>query len=89
MRAFSILLVATLAWGVLSFGAVYPWAYFPLGVAAAALGVWGIVVTRAWRDSRVRVLSGALALVAAIGLIPLHFYYCSLAAPQTKGGGAP
>jgi len=34
-------------------------------------------------------LSGALALVAAIGLIPLHFYYRSLAAPQTKGGGAP
>lgn len=65
MPAFSILLVATLAWGALSFGAVYPWAYVPLGIGAAALGVWGIVVTRAWRDSRARVLAGALALVAA------------------------
>ena len=65
MRAFSILLVATLAWGALSFGAVYPWAYWPLALAAAALGVWGIGVTRAWGDARVRVLALVLALVAA------------------------
>lgn len=73
MRPFSILLVATLAWGALSFGAVYPWAYFPLGVAATALGLWGIVVTKAWRDSRVRVLAIALASVAAaiaVQLVP-------------------
>jgi O-antigen ligase len=75
MRAFLILLVATLAWGALSFGAVYPWAYWPLGAAAAALGLWGLFLTRAWRDPRVRALSLGLALVAAaIGaqIVPLE-----------------
>ena len=35
--------MATLAWGVLAFGAVYPWAYWPLAILAAVLGVWGLV----------------------------------------------
>lgn len=68
MTGFGILLVATLAWGALTFGAVYPWAYWPLAAAATTLGVWGIVATRAWRDSRLRPLVMALAIVAiAIG----------------------
>lgn len=38
-------------------------------------------------------LSGTIALVAtiaaAIGLIPVYFYYRSLESPQARGGGAP
>lgn len=30
----------TLAWGALAFGAVYPWAYWPLAAACAILGLW-------------------------------------------------
>lgn len=62
---FSWLLMAMLAWGALSFGAVLPWAYWPLAIMAAALGVWGAVVSAAWTDPRTRRLSAALALVAA------------------------
>ena len=54
MTLLGYLLVTTLAWGVLAFGAVYAWAYAPLGVAAAGLGLWAIVKTRAWRDPRDR-----------------------------------
>jgi len=30
------LLVAGIAWGAFAFGAVYPWAYWPLAIAAGA-----------------------------------------------------
>jgi hypothetical protein len=36
------LIVAAVAWGVLAFGAVYPWAYWPLIAAAVAGGVLGL-----------------------------------------------
>ena len=35
------------------------------------------------------VFTPIFALVAAIGLIPLYFYYRSLNTPQARGGGAP
>jgi putative inorganic carbon (hco3(-)) transporter len=39
-------LLLTLAIGALAFGAVYPWGYWPLAVAAALLGVWALVRSR-------------------------------------------
>jgi len=63
MTGFGVGLVATLAWGALAFGAVYPWAYWPLAMASAALGIWAIVVSRAWRDPRTRRLWTVAALV--------------------------
>ncbi|HYU79178.1 MAG TPA: O-antigen ligase family protein [Vicinamibacterales bacterium] len=59
------LLVAALAWGALAFGAVYPWAYWPLAVVCAAVGIHAIVVTKAWSDARTRTLALALGAVAA------------------------
>jgi O-antigen ligase len=56
--------MALLTWGVLSFGAVYPWAYWPLFAGAGVLGVWGMVATHGWRDPRVRALAYGLAAVA-------------------------
>jgi hypothetical protein len=76
MTLFGYLLLAMLAWGVLAFGAVYPWAYAPLGLAAAALGLWAIVKTRAWRDVRARTVMVALAVVAAaiaLQIVPLPY----------------
>ena len=64
MRGFAGFLMATLAWGVLAFGAVYPWAYWPLALAAAGLGVWGLAVTNAWHDGRVRSVARVLGAVA-------------------------
>ncbi|MEO8481888.1 MAG: O-antigen ligase family protein [Acidobacteriota bacterium] len=59
-------LMALLAWGALSFGAVYAWAYWPLYGGAAALGVWALVVTRAWRDPRIRWMAAALAGIVLV-----------------------
>ena len=58
------LLIATLAWGAFAFGAVYPWAYWPLAAVGAGLGVHMIQRTRGLRDPRVRTLGLALAAIA-------------------------
>ncbi len=75
-RLFRVLLVSLIAWGALAFGAVYPWAYWPLVAVSTALGLWGISATAAWRDPRTRTLAIALTAVAtAIGLqlMPLPY----------------
>lgn len=62
---FRVGVIGLLAWGVLAFGGVYPWAYWPLFAGAASLGVWGIVATRAWHDPRMRGLAVAVAVLVA------------------------
>jgi O-antigen ligase len=64
MRLFGVLLTAVVAWGALAFGAVYPWAYWPLAVASAGLGLWGIFETHAWQDPRTRHLAIAVFAIA-------------------------
>jgi O-antigen ligase len=61
---FDRLLLAALAWGAFSFGAVYPWAYWPLAALCAFLGGRWILVSRAWSDRRLRNLGLACAAVA-------------------------
>ena len=73
MRWFSAATVCLIAWGVLAFGAEYPWAYAPLLIFAATIGTLGLAAPTAGR-SEVRPLLVPLALVlAAVGLqlIPL------------------
>jgi O-antigen ligase len=62
---FGVLLIVTVAWGALSFGAVYPWAYWPLAFVCGGLGAWAIIVTHAWRDPRSRRLAQGLGVTAA------------------------
>jgi O-antigen ligase len=74
VTAFLIALLVTLAWGTLAFGAVYPWAYWPLAAACAGLGCWGLARGRRWPEGRLGTLSWALAGVAAaigVQLIPV------------------
>jgi len=59
------LLVGLIAFGVLAFGGVYPWAYWPIAIVSVWTGAWMIVVKQAWRDWRVWRLAWALAAVAA------------------------
>jgi O-antigen ligase len=83
--AYRFLLVGLLAWGALAFGGVYPWAFWPMVIVAAALGVWAMPVTAAWRDPRVRVLGTALATMAAgilVQLVPLPPDLLAAVAPQ-------
>ncbi len=72
--SFERLVIAALAWGALSFGAVYPWAYWPLAIACAGLGAYAVVITRAWLEPRPRHLGialGTVALAIAIQLVAL------------------
>ena len=69
-------LIALVVWGVLSFGAVYPWAYWPLAAGAFALGAWAISATHAWREPRPRAVGLALAGIATalvIQIVPVPY----------------
>ena len=82
------LLIAALAWGALSFGAVYPWAYWPLAVACAAVGIQGIVVTRAWTNDRIRKLAiglGAVGLAIGTQTIDLPYQMTMRLSPGLTG----
>jgi O-antigen ligase len=88
MPGFGLILIVTLSFGVLAFGSVYPWAYWLVAVASAELGLWAIMLGRAWNDWRVWRLAGALALVAvAIGLqlVPLPPAIFSFVSPNAHG----
>ena len=84
VRPFRWCLAATLAWGVLAFGAVYPWAYWPLIAACAAVGIWAIITARAWEDPRTVRLGIALALLLAaiaVQIFPLPYAWVSVLSP--------
>jgi hypothetical protein len=57
---------ASLAWGAFAFGAVYPWAYWPLAIVGAASGVAGLI-----RSGGVGLPPGGRVLLVALGLIPV------------------
>jgi hypothetical protein len=76
-----------LAWGALSFGAVYPWAYWPLAAGCAALGGWAVLSTEGWRDPRTSALGSALGLVAlamAIQIVPLPARVLAFMSPAVR-----
>jgi hypothetical protein len=69
---------------VLAFGAVYPWAYWPLSIASAGLGLWAIILTRAWDDARAVRLAAALGLVLAgilVQMFPLPYGWAVRVSP--------
>jgi O-antigen ligase len=85
MTVCSRVVIALLAWGALSFGAVYPWGYWPLAAGCLAVGVWAIVVTRAWREPRPRRMALALAAVAAaiaVQTVPLPYHWFKAISPS-------
>jgi len=62
-----------IVWGVLSFGAVYEWAYWPLALAALASGVIGWAGARGAPSIalRLRLALLVVALIACVQLVPL------------------
>lgn len=84
-----VAIVLTLAWGAIPFGAVYPWAYWPLAAACATLGGWGLAGrakadrNRVWASSPLWV--GLLVLVLAVGvqLMPLPARVLARLSPST------
>lgn len=74
-----------LAGGTLAFGAVYPWAFTPLAVAAALVGVVGIVTGRTGRPP-VAWLAGSLAVIAvamSLQLVPMPASLLARVSPGT------
>jgi len=65
--------ILAVAWGALAFGAVYPWAYWPLFGVAALIGVAGLIAGRGRREPGWPLAICGLLLVAAVGLqlVPL------------------
>ena len=71
---FERLLVFGLAFGAFSFGAVYPWGYWPIGGLALALGLWALRHPAPDPDRSFRTLTVALIAVAtaiALQAVPL------------------
>jgi len=84
----TVALVLTLAWGALAFGAVYPWAYTPLGIACVAIGVLGFLPRRDVGLARVNrpLLIGVslVAVVTALQLAPLPHETLMRLSPATE-----
>src|SRR4051812_46106750 len=79
------LLVAALAWGAFAFGAVYPWAYWPLAGVVGALSILSLQGAGVWRSLRLKLLIIALALfavAAALQLVPVPFRWLALLSPR-------
>jgi O-antigen ligase len=67
----SLALVAV-AWGALAFGAVYPWAYWPLAAACLATGATTLLVPNTLPVGRaLPVAMGVVALAILVQLVPL------------------
>lgn len=85
MPGFALALVATLSFGVLAFGAVYPWAYWTVAVLSAELGLWAIVLGRSWHDWRVWRLGkvlGVVAIAIALQIVPMPPAVLSFVSPN-------
>ena len=73
MRWFTPAAILLAAWGALAFGAEYPWAYAPLLVFGAVVGLLGLAVpvTGARHLPSMAVVLGAVFAAAALQVVPL------------------
>lgn len=62
--------VLTLIWGAGAFGSPYPWAYTPLAIASATLGLLGLLVSRD-REKMPRAIPAGLACIAIAVILQL------------------
>ena len=80
------LVLALIALATLAFGAVYPWAYLPLFVAATTIGAIGIGQHGVVPTLRpVFVGLALLSITVAIQLIPLPATFVNAISPSTRG----
>lgn len=75
------------AWGALAFGAVYPWAYWPLLAACACIGTAAVLVYRRRPFDRplrrVLLALGAVVTAVALQLVPLPAGAVAAVSPAT------
>ena len=73
-KLFLILAVSLVVWGALSFGAVYPWAYWPLLIGSAAAGLLGMFMPgprAAPVNWPIALCLAALVLAVGLQLVPV------------------
>ena len=77
--------MAAVCWGVLAFGAAYPWGYWPLAAVCAAAGAMGLRACRAIRGVSRRLTVAVAAVAVAIGmqLVPLPVGWLETISPST------
>lgn len=84
---FAVLILAVVAWGAFTFGAVYQWAAVPLFWASGAIGLLGLIAPGTSRPGRLNAaLAAGLALVAAAAaaqLVPLDAATLARLTPNT------
>jgi len=99
------LVVAGVVWGAFAFGAVYPWAYWPLAACALAVGVVGVSLPRCARAASpagLRLIGAAFVvflIAAAVQIVPLPLAQLAKLSPEASSalsrldlgfaGGAP
>lgn len=81
--ALTLLLIA---WGTFAFGAVYAWAYTPLAIGCALVGLLGLAAGQrpVWTPNRVLLLAlMGIGLVGAVQLVPLPISLLTSISPGT------
>ena len=75
-----------IAWGALSFGAVYPWAFMPLFIGCAAVGGAAFLQRKANGKTHIVLALPLVLLVAAIGLqlVPVSIASIRWISPETE-----
>jgi hypothetical protein len=81
--------IAAIAWGAFAFGAVYPWAYWPLAASAVFVGASGLLVhapkAAVGRDLNPLGIAMAAFVVAAMAqLIPVSFAWIQRLSPEAQ-----
>ena len=81
------LCLAAIAWGAAAFGAVYPWAYWPLAGVCVAAGVIGVLNNRAaaHTSAALCVALAAVGVAALLQVVPLPFGTLTRISPATAG----
>src|SRR5262249_5374150 len=82
------LLLLAIAWGALAFGAVYPWAYWPLAAACLIAGAIGtaagsLPIARGSRALAIALI--VLGTAIALQLLPLANHVVGIVSPHAPG----
>jgi O-antigen ligase len=84
-------IIAAIAWAAFSFGAVYPWGYWPLAATAIAVGLYSLLLHRPNAPARFPPLALGITILvsaAAVQLVPLPSRVVGRISPETPGVSA-
>jgi putative inorganic carbon (HCO3(-)) transporter len=80
------LLIAAIAWGAFAFGAVYPWAYWPLAVAVVAVSILSRRVgpnLPSLQLGPLGIVLGLFAVAVVLQLVPVPYAWVRLLSPRS------